>query len=103
MQKEYQRFTQWLIQHLGYVSRLQQSMRRLPIQTSRYNQFQGKVEQNGVGKINSEVTLAINECIGLNASITSETAESLGPSLGSEACALIKASFISLIPDDENN
>jgi molybdate transport system regulatory protein len=52
------------------------------------------------GPVNTEVTLAINEKERITAIITSESAEQLGLSLGSEVYALIKASFIILAPDD---
>jgi molybdate transport system regulatory protein len=101
MQQEYHRFTQGLTRNLSNFNQFQQSMRRLSMRTSARNQFQGKVEVIGVGEINSEITLAISDQVKLTASITSESVESLGLSLGSEAYALIKASFIILIPDDE--
>lgn len=72
------------------------------MRTSARNQFQGKVVAICVGEVNSEVTLAINDQMRLTASITSESVESLGLSPGTEAYALIKASFIILIPHAEN-
>ena len=101
MQQEYQRFTEGLTRNLSNLTRFQQSLRRLSMRTSARNQFQGKVEMISIGEINSEITLAINEQVRITASITSESVESLGLSLGREAYALIKASFIILIPDDE--
>lgn len=102
MQQEYQRFTDGLIQRLGDVARLQQGMRRLSMRTSARNQFQGKVELINTGEINSEITLAINEHLRLIASITRESVDSLGLAVAGEAYALIKASFIILVPDDKN-
>jgi molybdate transport system regulatory protein len=101
LQQEYQRFTEGLGRHLADVGRLQQSLRRLSMRTSARNQFQGTVAMINAGPINSEVTLAINERDRLTAIVTSESVESLGLSLGSEAYALIKTSFIILIPADE--
>lgn len=99
MQQEYQRFTKGLIQHLGDIGRLQQSMRRLSMRTSARNQFQGKVARISVGEINTEITLDINSHVNLIASITRESVDSLGLVQGSDAYALIKASFIILVPD----
>jgi molybdate transport system regulatory protein len=101
MQQEYRRFTDGLTRNLGKFNLMQQSMLRLSMRTSARNQFQGKVEVISLGEINSEITLAINERVRLTASITSESVESLGLTLGSEAYALIKASFIILIPNDD--
>lgn len=71
------------------------------MRTSARNQFQGKVDMINAGPVNSEVRLVINERDRLTAIVTSESVESLGLSLGSEAYALIKTSFIILIPADE--
>lgn len=102
IQQEYVRFTEGLTRNLENFNQLQLSMRRLTMRTSARNQFQGKVEMVSVGEINSEITLAINDQIRLTASITQESVESLGLSVGSEAYALIKASFIILVSNDEN-
>jgi molybdate transport system regulatory protein len=101
LQQEYQRFTEGLSRHLADFGRLQQSMRRLAMRTSARNQFQGTVTSITPGPINSEVSLAINERDCLTAVVTSESVDSLGLSLGSEAYALIKTSFIILVPADE--
>ncbi|MEJ2465899.1 MAG: TOBE domain-containing protein [Candidatus Thiodiazotropha sp.] len=99
---EYRRFTESLSRNLDDFEQFQQSIRRLSMRTSARNQFQGKVEMISEGPINSEVTLAINETDRLTSIITSESVEQLGLSLGSEAYALIKASFIILAPADDN-
>jgi molybdate transport system regulatory protein len=101
MQQEYHRFTEGLTRNLGDFYQLQQSMRRLSMRTSARNQFQGRVDAISMGEINAEITLAINEQVRLNASITRESVESLGLTPGSEAYALIKASFIILVPAGE--
>ena len=102
MQQEYQRFTEGLNRNLTDFNRLQQCMRRLSMRTSARNQLQGRVEGIRLGPINSEVTLAINERDHIAAVITSESVEQLGLSLGSEVYALIKASFIILVPANDN-
>ncbi len=101
LQAEYLRFTESLSRNLDNFEQFQQSIRRLTMRTSARNQFQGRVEVISEGPINSEVTLAINESDRLTSIITSESVEQLGLSLGSEAYALIKASFIILTPDDD--
>ncbi|MEJ2591856.1 MAG: TOBE domain-containing protein [Candidatus Thiodiazotropha sp.] len=102
MQQAYRHFTEGLSRDLDDFERFQNSIRRLTMRTSARNQFQGKVEMISAGPVNSEITLAINEKDRLTAIITSESVEHLGLSLGSEAYALIKASFIILAPADEN-
>jgi molybdate transport system regulatory protein len=102
LQQDYQRFTQGLNRNLTDFNRLQQCLRRLSMRTSARNQFQGRVEAIRSGKINSEITLSINESDRLTAVITSESVEALGLSMGSEVYALIKASFIVLVPATEN-
>ncbi len=101
LQEEYRRFTASLSRNLDDFEQFQQSIRRLTMRTSARNQFQGKVEMISAGPINSEVTLAINDKDRLTSIITSESVEQLGLSLGSEAYALIKASFIILAPADD--
>lgn len=97
---EYQHFTDGLSQKLDDFGKLQQNIRKLTMRTSARNQFQGRVEAISAGPINSEVTLSINEKDRLIAMVTRESVEQLGLSLGSEAYALIKASFIILVPAD---
>jgi molybdate transport system regulatory protein len=102
MQQEYQRFTAGLNRNLTDFNRLQQCMRRLSMRTSARNQFQGTVEVIRSGPVNSEITLAINDHDRLTAIITSESVEHLGLALGSDVYALIKTSFVILIPANEN-
>jgi len=101
MQQEYLRFIDGLSRELPDLKHFQQTFRRLSMRTSARNQFQGKVTMISAGPINSEVTLALNERDHITAIITRESVEHLGLSLGSEAYALIKASFIILAPADE--
>lgn len=101
IEQEYRRFSKGLTRNLSNLSQFQLSMRRLSMRTSARNQFQGKVEMISIGEINAEVTLAISDQVTLTASITRKSIESLGLSLGSEAYAVIKASSIILIPDDD--
>lgn len=100
MQQEYRRFIEGLTRNLDNFNRLQQSMKRLSMRTSARNQFRGRVRTINIGEINSEITLDINSQVSLIASITSESVESLGLFPGSEAFALIKASFIMLVPEE---
>jgi molybdate transport system regulatory protein len=98
---EYQRFTESLSRNLEDFEKYQQDIRRLTMRTSARNQFQGKVEKINAGPINSEITLLINDKDRLTAMITSESVEQLELSPGSEAYALIKASFIILVHEKD--
>jgi molybdate transport system regulatory protein len=99
---EYQRFTTELSRNLNDFEKLQHNIRRLTMRTSARNQFQGKVEVINIGPINSEITLAITGEERLTAMVTSESVDQLELSLGSEAYALIKASFIILVAENDN-
>jgi molybdate transport system regulatory protein len=101
MQAEYARFTEGLNRNLADINRLQQGMRRLSMRTSARNQFQGRVTAVNAGPVNAEIILAINERDSITAVVTSESVEQLGLEPGSEAYALIKASFIILVPGGE--
>jgi molybdate transport system regulatory protein len=98
LQAEHQRFTQRISRDLDNFEQMQNHLRRLTMRTSARNQFHGKVELISTGPINAEVTLAISEKDRLTSIVTSESVDQLGLSLGSEAYALIKASFIVLVP-----
>lgn len=101
MQQEYRRFLDSMSRNLGDLDRLQQVIRRFSMRSSARNQFQGRVDTINPGPINSEVSIAINEREHLTAVITTESVEQLGLTLGREVYALIKASFIILVPANE--
>jgi molybdate transport system regulatory protein len=102
LQEEYRRFTESLSHNLSNLEQFQHIYRRFAMRTSARNQFQGRVDTISTGPVNSEVSLAINEKDHITAIITSESVEQLGLSLGSEAYALIKSSFIILVPAQES-
>jgi molybdate transport system regulatory protein len=100
LQAEYRRFTQGLNRKFDKFELLEQSVRRLSMRSSARNQFQGRVEKLTTGPVNTQVTLAINEQERITSIISSESVHQLGLSLGCEAYALIKASFIILASAD---
>ncbi|MEJ2620243.1 MAG: TOBE domain-containing protein [Candidatus Thiodiazotropha sp.] len=100
VEAEYQHFTQTLSQNLNNFKDTQQYLRRLTMRTSARNQFHGKISLINSGPVNTEITLAINETDHLTSIITTDSVEQLGLSLGSDVYALIKASFVILIPAD---
>jgi molybdate transport system regulatory protein len=101
IQKEYQRISEGLNCSLEDFNQFQLKVRRLSMRTSARNQFQGKIEKINSGPVNAEIKLAISEKDSLIAMVTRESVEHLGLSVGSDAYALIKASFIILAAADE--
>jgi molybdate transport system regulatory protein len=75
-------------------------LRRFDMQTSARNQFLGHVTSVARGAVNAEVTLDLGGGQELVAIITNESVEHLGLVPGSEAFALVKASWVILAPDD---
>jgi molybdate transport system regulatory protein len=100
IQKEYQRISEGLNCSLEDFNQFQLKIRRLSMRTSARNQFQGKVESVNLGPVNAEIKLAISDKSSLIAMVTRESVEHLGLSEGSDAYALIKASFIILAAAD---
>lgn len=76
-------------------------IRRLNMKTSARNQFLGKVTQVNRGSVNDEIELEITGGEKIVAIITHESTEGLGLQPGAEAFALIKASSIIVMTDDE--
>lgn len=75
-------------------------LRRFDLQTSARNQFLGQVTTVNRGAVNAEVTLDLGGGQELVAVITNESVEHLGLVPGSEAFALVKASWVILARDD---
>jgi molybdate transport system regulatory protein len=75
-------------------------LRRFDLRTSARNQFAGRVTAVTRGTVDAEVTLDLGGGQSLVAVITDESVEHLGLAPGSEAFALIKASWVILAADD---
>ena len=73
---------------------------RLNMKTSARNAFRGKVRAVTQGAVNAEVTLDVGGGIALVAVITRDSVVDLGLAPGREATALIKSSFVILVPGD---
>jgi len=76
-------------------------VRRMNMKTSARNQFLGKVTKVSRGAVNDEVQLEIAGGQKIVAIITHESTEGLGLNIGAEAFALIKASSIIVMTEDE--
>jgi molybdate transport system regulatory protein len=70
-----------------------------PPRTTARNALSGKVVRREDGAVNSEIVLEIEPGKTITATITRESAESLGLTVGSPASALIKASHVILAVD----
>jgi molybdate transport system regulatory protein len=77
------------------------STRRMRMKTSARNQFLGKVAAVKKGAVNDEIDLEILGGQKIVAIITRESTDSLGLRPGVEAYALIKASSVIIMTDDE--
>lgn len=76
-------------------------IRRIKMKTSARNQFLGKVTAVRRGAVNDEVELEILGGQRIVAIITCESTDNLGLKLGAEAFALIKASAVIVMTDDD--
>jgi molybdate transport system regulatory protein len=70
--------------------------RRISMKTSARNQFFGRVCRVRRGKVNSEVEMALKGVDRIVAIITNESLDDLGLHVGSDAFALVKASWVIL-------
>jgi molybdate transport system regulatory protein len=77
-------------------------LRRLSMKTSARNHFYGKVSMIKPGAVNTEVELTLSGNDSIVALITSESAETLGLSVGSEAYALVKAPWVIITSGGQN-
>ncbi|WP_438391321.1 TOBE domain-containing protein [Caballeronia sp. DA-9] len=75
---------------------------RIGMKTSARNQLFGTVRQIKRGAVNDEIELALSGGQLIVAVVTHESTESLGLKEGSEAFALVKASWVILMTDDLN-
>lgn len=95
-EQEYQQFLRRLGKGVEEFDRFYQLMRNLSMRSSARNQFQGRITQITMGAVNAEVILELPGGDELVAIITNESVKSLGLKVGSEAFALIKASWVIL-------
>lgn len=96
IEKEHQRFITQLSEQAGNLADDYLLIRRMGMKTSARNQFQGKIVALQSGAVNDQITLEIAGGEKIIATITRESTEYLGITVGSEAFALIKASSIIL-------
>ena len=100
LHKEHARFMAAVSVGIEDFDNVYQMLRRLAVKTSARNQFFGKVNAIKQGPVNVEVELTLTGGDKIHSVITHDGLDSLGLKIGSEAWALVKASWIILaLPD----
>ena len=101
--KTQQEFLKSIESHTQDVEELQLFLQRNSLRTSARNQIFGNIEQIKEGQINSLLIIAINNSLHVKASITNESIKELGIKKGKEVYALIKASWVKITLNQEDN
>lgn len=85
---------------VGDVHAFQRLLRRMSVRSSARNQFAGTIEALREGVVDVEVHIRIDPQLEIAATVTRESAEQLGLAVGAEVIALVKASSLMLLVDD---
>lgn len=80
----------------GDQRELRSILRRLSIRTSARNQLVGTLVELRQGEVNAEATLQLDDRTPIVATVTRDSAQTLGLQIGKEAQALVKASSVLL-------
>lgn len=100
LRKEQKRFLEAASAGIQDFGNVYQMIRRLSVKTSARNQFFGKVSAIKQGPVNVEVELTLTGGDKIHSVVTHDGLENLGLKIGSEAWALVNASWIILaLPD----
>lgn len=102
IESEHRRFVEQLGRQSEGIADDYLLLRRMSLQTSARNTFQGTVVGLTRGAVNDEVELEVVGGHRLVASVTHVSCESLGLRIGGEAFALVKASSIILLSDGDD-
>jgi molybdate transport system regulatory protein len=101
IEREHRRFVESLNKEAEGIADDYLLIRRMSMKTSARNHFLGKVTRLKTGAVNDEIELEVTGGHRLVAIITHESTDGLGLRLGAEAFALVKASSIIVVTDDE--
>lgn len=96
LRREQQRFLKAASAGIEDFDNVYQMIRRLSVKTSARNQFFGKVSAIKLGPVNVEVELTLTGGDKIHSVVTHDGLENLGLEIGSDAWALVKASWIIL-------
>ena len=95
--REHQRFMSAASNGIENFDNIYQMIRRLSVKTSARNQFFGKVSAIKQGPVNVEVELTLTGGDKIHSVITHDGLDNLGLKVGSDAWALVKASWVILV------
>jgi molybdate transport system regulatory protein len=101
LQEEKARFLDRLNTEYGHDPIILQWFRRLFMKSSARNQWSGTVASVKLGAVTAEVIITLKGGTSLVASITNESAKSMGLEFGQEVIALVKAPMIMVLTDAE--
>jgi len=101
IEREHRHFVDQLSRQAAGIADDYLLIRRMSMKTSARNQFLGKVSKVTRGAVNDEIELDIGQGLSIVATVTHESADTLGLSVGTEAFALVKASSIIVVTDME--
>lgn len=96
LRREQQRFLEAASSGIQDFEQVYHMIRRLSVKTSARNQFFGKVTAIKLGPVNVEVELTLTGGDKIHSVITHDGLDNLSLSIGSEAWALVKASWMIL-------
>ncbi len=94
LEKKYEMFLSAIAEDSISFDSLYKNLRRINMKTSARNQLFGVIDKIIRGAVNSEVELNIGDGIKIVSVVTNDSVDSLGFSVGEEAYAIIKASWI---------
>lgn len=83
------------------VAEFRRALKRMSIRTSARNQFAGPIVAVRNEVVDAEVTIGLEPDMQVTARVTKQSAENLGLGLGREVLALVKASSILLLADED--
>jgi molybdate transport system regulatory protein len=101
IEAEHQRFIAQLGQQAQGIADDYLLIRNISMKTSARNHFAGTVTRVVNGAVNDEVEIAVRPGLHIVATVTHESAESLGLQVGAQAFALVKASSIVVVTEAE--
>lgn len=99
VEREYQRFLDFLSADMADAAEFSRLLRRLEMKVSARNVWSGKIVGCSEGSVNSQVTLQLPGGTELVATVTRESLENLGLEIGSEALAMVKSSSVMIARD----
>lgn len=102
VREEHRKFLAMASTGIADFANFYQLIRRLSMKSSARNQFFGTVTRIHRGEVNAEVEIQLNPHDRIAATITIEGLDNLGLQVGSEAWALVKASWVVISCDDQN-